>query len=488
MRLIRLVSTVPVNGATMKSEFENHFNDNIIIKANAKVGLLSASLPILSSSITIDDTCNTFQYKCAANQVVFNNIVIPNREYDVDSLLSLMTTMIWSTLSITNNADTGTYIKFILKRDKKVSLIVNRCIQESMNPDGSITINTGVTIGAGAYNPLTRTVAAADNTSYLYSKVPILPSCSFVRTRIIVLAPMILGLCQPDYDPTTGTLDDNAFSHAIKIEDNGAGVMIYKTLNLNRTWTDGAPALFEDYFTIEVTLGYIRYRYYRGAGPAPFNLAALRGFTQLENHNFAIGLRGATSSCRLPTCIYDPRIVVNSTGDLVIRNEEEIETLLSRQSNFSETPLGALPRVPTNPAIVVFTFDFVQPILMIKLGFDKHVLTFAGAQARFDAMLVYNSDVLPSSISIQIPNFRLNSYDGESRTRKNILSILTSQVENASRGIGRAIYNISNPIMLSIDSANDMNLRMIRAEIRSGEDDALLNVYDKIELVILIDD
>ena len=42
--------------------------------------------------------------------------------------------------------------------------------------------------------------------------------------------------------------------------------------------------------------------------------------------------------------------------------------------------------------------------------------------------------------------------------------------------------------MLSIDSASDMNLRMIRAEIRSGEDDALLNVYDKIELVVLIDD
>ena len=315
MRLIRLVSAVPQIGVTMKSEFENHFNDNIIIKANAKVGLLSASLPILSSSITIDDTCNTFQYKSAATYD-FSNIVLPNGEYDVDSLLSLMTTEMWSRLSITSNGDTGMYIKLKLRRDKKVALIVHRCIQETMNPDATITINTNVTIGAAATNyPLTRTVAAADNTSYLYSNIPILPSCSFIRTRIIVLAPMILGLCTQDYDPTTGILDDNAFSHAIKIEANGAGVMIYKTLNEDGSWTNGADALVADYFAVEVTFGQIRYKYYRGIDP--FNLAVLRGFTQLENHNFAIGLRGATASCRSPLCIYDPRIVVNSTGDLV---------------------------------------------------------------------------------------------------------------------------------------------------------------------------
>ena len=117
---------------------------------------------------------------------------------------------------------------------------------------------------------------------------------------------------------------------------------------------------------------------------------------------------------------------------------------------------------------------------MTKLGFDTYNFRFQGAQARFDAMLVYNSDSIPSSISIQIPNFRLNSYDGESSTRKNILSILTSQVENSSRGIGRSIFNIANPIMLSIDSAHDISLRTIRAEIRSGEDNSLLDVY-KIE-------
>ena len=81
MRLLRLVSKPPPTGVLVaKSEFENYFNDNIILKKGCKIGLLSASIPLSLVEIYINSSNNEFQFR-TANAYPFNIV-----DLGVDSL------------------------------------------------------------------------------------------------------------------------------------------------------------------------------------------------------------------------------------------------------------------------------------------------------------------------------------------------------------------------------------------------------------------
>ena len=488
MRLIRLVSSNTAN-TVIKSEFENYFNDNITVKPNAKIGLLSAVLPILSNLVVVDDTCDTFQFTSTDGQV-FRNVVIPLNTYMIDDLLDTLTLQLWRNLRFANGADMGYMIKFNLQQNRRVNIALNRCASSFISSDPAITTNVGITVGGAANAPTfartDQTNPAPDNTAFLYSNVPLLMSCSFFRIRVTALFEMIIGLTNSNFaGPSAVSLEDTDFTHAIKISAVAA-VMTYQTLNEDGTYTDRVPALAGDYLAIDIEQGQVFYRFYRGA-PDPTDLAPARGINdQLAFKNFAVGLRGANVLCNTSRCIYDPRIGLNDAGDLVtIENAGSM--YLSQQSNF-EPPLGALPQVPGNLAVIWTHFNFVKPVLMSKLGIESNFLSYAGINKVWTAILNYNSDVLPTSVIIELLNFKLNSYDGEAHARRNILAVLTNQIENDARAVGRVIFNIPAPIMLSLDVAREMNFRSIRVKITNGEDGNLLDVYDKIELVILIDD
>jgi len=81
-------------------------------------------------------------------------------------------------------------------------------------------------------------------------------------------------------------------------------------------------------------------------------------------------------------------------------------------------------------------------------------------------------------------NIKLNSYDGLTSTRRNIVAIIPNQVSSSSE---KLLYSVPNPIMLDIDNLYEMNLNSIRARIMSGDDaGSLLEVNDRIELTFLI--
>ena len=485
MRLIRLVSSNP-GDAIVKSEFENYFNDNITIKPNAKIGLLSAVLPILSSIIIIDNTCDTFQFSTADNQT-YRNVIIQPASYTIQDLITTLTKETWKTLTLATGADIGYLLSFSLQQNKRIRISINRNLSSPFSADPAMTTNVNITVGGGAptFRRTDQTNPAPDNSAYIYSKAPFLMSCNFLRCRVSTLAQMIIGLTNSAFDGSALTLEDTDFTYAIQIAVV-AGVMTYQTLNLDGTYTNQVAALINDFVAIDIELGLVNYRFYRGAGPDPNNLGLPIEITNpIAYQNFAMGLRGATVTCVTSRCIYDPRISLNSAGDLV--TVENTGTMYLSQQSVREPPLGALP-APVAGATVWSHINFIKPVLMSKLGFESNILIYQGVETLFVAALNYNSDVLPTSVIVELLNFKLNSYDGEIHTRRNILAILTNQVENDVRAVGRSIFNISNPIMLSLDVAREMNFRSIRARITNGEDGNLLDVYDKIELVVLIDD
>ena len=485
MRLLRLVSKPPPTGVLVaKSEFENYFNDNIILKKGSKIGLLSASIPLSLVEIYINSSNNEFQFR-TANGYTFNTVNLGvDSLYTVEEFIDAIRLATWRLFNFqTRSNDRGCMIDFHMVDSKfNIELIKSRNIPMNMDPDASFNlgiINDGVSFTRNA--PL-----VSDNTSFVFSKLPMIPSCGYIRVQldnVVAVNSMIFGITTDEFDQTQVMMSDDDFTHAVKIIGTG-GAERYWTLQENGAYVVVDPATKipepNDLISLEITRGELHYVIYANNNNPPIDIGT-RGIKQLRNLHFGIGLRDLTVKVFIPDVIYDPRTYLNDLGEIV-RGYPKYSIY---QYPSVDSGLGVPPRPPAGGQVGNATIQFTKLGLRDVLGFARNALSYTGAAQTFIADDNYNRLTIPTSILVDLPSIKLQSYDGLLGTRRNIVAIIPIQQQSKQR----IEYSIANPIMMDVDNSQDISLRSIRAQVLNGNSEGeLLEVFDRIELVILIDD
>lgn len=494
MRLIRLVSNQPTgNIPLLKSEFENYFSDNLIIKAGGKIGLLNASIPLNKKEIKITSENNEFQFR-TADSVAYHTINLGGDAlYTIDEFIQLFKHSSWSQLTFAIASNIGFLLNLSVNPlTSTLSLTSYRCRSLGMSLDPDFTIIKNITFAANALSRTIPPVGNRDNTAFLYSRLPALLSCSYFRVRINVVDDFVFGLTDTLNGDLALTLDDGDVKYAmsiytVNIGTPGATTYLYYT-DKDEQMTkvelaDYTPAN-NDIFSIEIENGKVFYRVYRNTANPHICEFGDYEIDQFTPQHVVLGLRGGNVSTSLPDIFYDPMYKINNSKQIEYNDTlPNVYAINESDSNF-DIGFGAMPTPPGNLNIL-FTLNFTKPGLREILGYETDTLAYKGISKTFVSPNPYNMLTIPSTLVIEIPTIKLNSYDGLLGTRRNILAVLPNQqVVNEER----LLYSVQNPIMLDIDNQFDINLRSIRARISNGDDDgSLLEVFDRIELTLLID-
>ena len=480
MRLVRLTSPKTQDKTT--SEWENYFNEDLILKPKSKIGLLNISIPINRKTIVIDGTNDEFTFKVKKSQNLPYLVKIPHNSYTADEFLSLITKLANAQL-VTRGIVQGSEVGFILYFSSisqadgdHVEMSFMRNIADDFK---DYPANAKVQING---NILTRTVVAGndENQAFLMSKLPFLMSSGIYYTTVLAVRDMVLGLSS-NYDGSA-SMGDNNMDFLLAIGDpNNTGSRTYYFKNSDGTLniSNILPAV-DDIISIEVNKGSLDF-YYRRQNVA--NLLGTVACDTMNRYSPVVGLRESGSSCNLPRIIYDGRFVTDGTR--VIYQPQKTSIIEYVEYVPTDGNLGLPPQPAPNPANSSCIVNFTSDIDSI-LGFNGKIYSFMGASNTWTSSYFLNELILPKNLLVELQNIPLNTMDGGLGKRRNIVAIIPQMNVNEDF----LIYECqSNPIMLDINNAFDINLRSLRVRIlqRSDENDLLIDLYDRIELTILLD-
>tara|TARA_B100000424_G_scaffold215817_1_gene173787 strand:- start:3385 stop:4938 length:1554 start_codon:yes stop_codon:yes gene_type:complete len=157
-------------------------------------------------------------------------------------------------------------------------------------------------------------------------------------------------------------------------------------------------------------------------------------------------------------CFFDPfRANITALGD----ESEMIES-------FNHGTLGARPSdaKPNRQTTSELTFDSLE--LAEYMGFDRNVLRSEDTLRR--NYLVHSKNNFTASqtydnLVVELMNLQLESFDGLSKGRRNILATIPA-IKNSD---GVIVNEASNLIFIDLDNANPISLRNIKARLLYGD-------------------
>jgi hypothetical protein len=475
MKLLRLVS--PKSQGLTTSEWTNYFNDNFILKPQSKIGLLNASIPINNQNIVIDAANDTFEFK-TADSADTNTVQLPNKTYDTQGFIDELTRSVHRKLNFRQPSDIGFHFATSVAEETDGNHIVLSIARNKAERMKTLT-NANITISPDG-NTISKTTTTTDDKSFLYSSLPMLFSCSYLRTSVVVRGTMRLGLTAS----FEGSLSfpDTLFKYAIGI--NGTGVNAkYVFQDETKNFVETSVGVnTQDVISLDIYGGRIWYNIYRGANL----LTTLHSMPidTLDKLNAVVVLIHPDVQCSLPQLIYDPRFKV--IEDDIIFEEYSSQSYIYKHTEQLADSLGAIPSAPTTLTNSIFTLTFTDTGLREVMGFASGSIKYKGEYTTFKASSSVNELVLPKNLIVELQDLYLDTMDAGLGKRRNILAIIPQLTVRENN----LIYECtSTPIMLDLFNAMEINLRSLRIRIltRSAENDVLIDISDQIELTLLLD-
>ena len=475
MKLIRLTTT------NNRAIFDNNFNADITIPKNSKVALQNLSIESPNSILVINSNNNKIYYEISS---AGNTLIqLPFGQFDKSNYETLFRNISHSFnnntgfdgVKLTNNRrEFG--LEWLCRKDAnnkvniqyKIGKYLNKDLYTQwINDDNKVLI---VSTGNGSYSSNIGNLPTNTVENNIFLKNFIARGCGFLRARVKKLvnttdedkSGFTIGLTSKNMiNLSNQDLEQNDLTYGLRVKLVNKGQpnesFNYFTV-LNGVETDTGIEVEQyidgdkdnDYLEVTINSGKIYFRKYdktnlqepEELGDAPYTAGQ-------ELFPFII-FYADKNNCEANGVTYtESPYSLNPTLHTI--NEPELGLGLSA------------PPVPTKPAYPNFLqFQSIQ--LADFLGFKNIRYPISGGikavEYNWVADKLFTATTLSDAFIVLLDNIPLESYDGFTNSRKNILAIVPQSNEN-----GSVIYEPSTPYFIDIKNANDLLLRQIKARI-----------------------
>jgi hypothetical protein len=474
--------------------FNNQFNDDLVIEKNSKVALHSMTCEISTELITIDAQNSEISFKLSGGnsaQTPYKVCNLSHGTYNASTVNALLAdaTIQMNSKILCTNSEVGRQWEVVENSAKKVAfnLRAGAYIQPtSTDPAimalvGLKNVNASSPLSTKAFERSGGTVGNLD--AFMWFKSPNCKgACSFssrIYERTNNQGFIIAYLALP---PTSTTVSINPANILYGIEFNGTastgagGAPYYNTIsNGVFTATQTAPMVDatagnvnSDYLSLDTGGGQIKGNIYRP------NNVIVNLFTYDYDHFtdlFPVIIFKGDSSCKVNG------IKFNSDP---VYNVSPLTNFMTPVINAEDLALGIPYNGPSVNTVKELKFGDVDLALM--LGFNQTTyLSTSSNEYTFTAEKVFSLRDIADSFVIELLNIPLNSYDGLTHQRRNILHtvVQTDMVRE------RLTYTAPYPLYIDMKNANKISLREVRARILR-EDLTAVNLTGFSQITLLI--
>jgi hypothetical protein len=464
MKLIRLTS----NDRT--GLFDNVFNEDIIIDEKSQIALHSFTAEIDTNEIIIDAQNNEIQYKLIDGDTSSSPahiVSLSHGTYDSSNFGDLFAdATVKMNAQISNiTTELGLQWKVDTDVDKKVVFDIER--GDAISPQleefaSKVGKKNVVNTAQGIFN---RQGGSAPNLdSFLWFKTPNCKGASVLRGRIQVQANsgFIVAYLATPPNANTNEILLNEILYGIQVDSSNTTGGFYKKIIRGNVSASLEVANVNDSVAIETFNGRIRGTIYRGTG----SLNPL--FTDLYDHTTnlfpVIIFTGATSRVDLIKFTADPFY-------------DDLRNLLPPDANEINAPMPSVGKKQTTKFLQFSDIDLAK-----IFGFKLSKYTTGKVEGyKFVSENVFELSDYSDSFILELQNINLDSYDGLSKQRKNILHTIV-QADVIKQ---RLVYNSPYPLFLNINNANKITQRRIKCRLLREDNSAIaLTGFSQITLII----
>lgn len=503
MRLLRLTTDNP------NAIFDTNFNDNIIVKPNAKVAVRNVSAELDSAELTITSYNNgfTYQIQTAAGA---RTVRLPIGTWDKNTFDELLDDMEFA-LNQSSSYDTGTPSNFYLgiewnigtyQDTKKMGIQfaygIHAFNQEELNYQSDITSTPGAVEYSTFLDP---TEANTDSYQYnILAKSRLSQGNGYIRTRIgglvrddaaypqgVQFQGFVIGLSTTDLtalEPTEFTED--MITYGLGLSWDGTGDLIYyqqqkdvfTTDTVNRPNYLGNNDLDNDFIEVMKNGNKIQLRRYKTGVANPdvlFSHTLTSADQGLTYYPFII-FHGNANNCDINSIRWTPSPFIELPTDFVRSTQDE------------DTTLNIFPPYNKRTQRTQVYIEFEDLSTAKFLGYTSKRQPSSGL-AQTNEQGGYNwvsqqdfkPQVVIDSFMVELLNIPVQSYDSSQRQRKNLLATL---IKSDDRDI---IDFTLGDVYIDLDNQDAINMKNIKLRI-VGTDYSTINIKGTAVITLLVED
>jgi hypothetical protein len=474
MKIIRLVSTDP------QGYFDNDFNEDITVEPNSSIALHSLTAEINIEQITVDAQNDLIQFKMFQTDDTFKVFHVQQGIYNSSNYNTLFDDITVKMNKLMGNIQGEIGYQWQVGTDiatKKVNFCNKQgeyILPKSTGNRKFGTKNLTGTVGSGGVSGVWNRTTGAGTPgfydSFMYFKSPNCKGSSTLRTKIYQTGftdGFILGYTTKPYDTTTALINPSDIKYGIRCTEIG---QVYKTI-LDGVETDSTTTaqivatnnVANDNLSIDINKGNIKLNVTRGDG-ATINLLTLDGAYNHTTDLFPVIVFLGDNNCRLYTISFSSDAFYN------IINEQNYEI-----------SLNALPSAGTKDGNRILQFGDIDMSKYLGYKLTQYTQGVVNGATNFLSDVPFSPSDFSDSFVIELQNINIDSYDGLTNKRRNLLhTIVQADVIR-----NRLTYTAPYPLFLNLNNQHKMVLRRVRARLlREDLTPTSLTGYSQITLII----
>lgn len=460
MKLVRMVTSDP------EAEFNNYFNDELVLPVDGKIGMQNISIEKEPQEIDITGDNDKIYYQIIDGQersiqldhTSYNDNTYPALLSDITNKLNNSNTWLAGT---DDNRYLGVEWTSEIQTNKKIDIGFDSTAGGEYATDW--TLNT-VGTTAQYYN---RTVGQPDTTtnqSFAGFTEYLAKGCGYVRSRIGNLANSssgdiesdgyILGLTTTDLSGSPITITGDEITYGIHITYDGStyrtirdGVASGTAINVGFV---GAGSVNNDVVECIINGDKVQLNVYQAGSGIPTSLVGEFNYFNDKLYPFLI-FRGSSTRARASKA--GLRLTPSPYATVGKFEQGELGTPPARQNNLYEN--------------IFLRFGAIS--LAEYLGYNNLRYPSIGGLNKFDGYFWgadnnFEATDFADSFILELLDIPLDSYDGLKQQRKNILAVIPK-----SDADGKVIYEPSTPYFIDIRNTKALLLRNLRARILKSD-------------------
>tara|TARA_R110002126_G_scaffold164084_2_gene311952 strand:+ start:402 stop:1997 length:1596 start_codon:yes stop_codon:yes gene_type:complete len=512
MKLIRLTSTSD-NGT-----FDNSFNNDIVIPANSELSLGSLSLELAPKDITIDGNNNTIVYEVANGQGA--TVTLDQARYTSETAKTILFQDMSNKMNLSLDGNRGGVVQGSMPTGIQIGMqfkagVVDETYPESMKKaytgkfgmaykiknerqllDTSWALTNVKSEGSGNTTTYSRNDAAEGNElSYALSKHPITKGCGSLLTELHKFEEgsssdgdvngVFIGITTKS-NATTRAECEFGFQAPYKEGTSGGEPNFIKYLLGTASDFGGNAAEIPagSYIGLETIEGVVYGVYYQddGSGGGVYDRSFLDDvgteagtvskYTLLskadgspKDYYVMIMFFGATAKTQIRGFKWSPDAWNNST------TTEDLRIDLGHNLGVGPTP---------SPVAGNGFIEF-EPSLARFLGYQNPRIPLSGSSKLGRPNFIWNGSFLFSGVNlsdsyyVELLSLNVDSYDGFTSGRKNILAVVPQlEQSNTASNENVVIYEPPYPVFLDLRNDAPITLRNIRARVVYSDGSAVV--------------